>query len=154
TPSRCSRASATTPATTSARGTSGRGPSSPSRREASLARGAEEREADLAAELLPRGELGVELVRQDRQRPGERAAVRPPCDDLLLARLRVELDAPRALADAERLLLVGRGGEARRLLGRLELVRVREQRLEPLGQHAEDCVLAPFLSQRDLVKAG
>src|SRR3954452_18138320 len=65
----------------------------------------------------------------------------------------MELHAPRARADAEGLLLVHRRGEAYRVRGRLELVRVREQRVEALGQHAEHGIVPALVAELDLVEA-
>src|SRR5581483_7539382 len=65
----------------------------------------------------------------------------------------MELHAPRARADAKRLLLrVGRREPFRRRRG-IELERVREQRLEARRQDADDRILAARVGERELVEA-
>src|SRR6185437_10068738 len=73
---------------------------------------------------------------------------------LLLARLRMELNAPRARADPEALRLTGKLGETRGMGRRLELVGVCEKRVEPLGEDAEHRVGLPRVGECDLVEAG
>jgi hypothetical protein len=66
----------------------------------------------------------------------------------------VELHAPGALADPERLLLVGRRREADGGRRRLEGVGVREQGLEAVGEDAEHRVAPALVGERDLVEPG
>src|SRR5581483_351207 len=99
-------------------------------------------------------QLRVELGGELRERARQLAAVRPPGEHLLLARLGVELHAPGALADPERLLLVGRRREADGGRRRLEGVGVREQGLEAVGEDAEHRVAPALVGARDLVEPG
>lgn len=66
----------------------------------------------------------------------------------------MELHAPGALADPERLLLVGRRREADGGRRRLEGVGVREQGLEAVGEDAEHRVAPALVGERDLVEPG
>src|ERR1019366_3899650 len=92
-PSCCVR-SATTPATTSARGTNGRAATACQSKSESGSGNGEERAAEPAAVLLPGAELLVELRRELLERPRQCRFLAEPLEQLVAARLRMELHAP------------------------------------------------------------
>ena len=63
----------------------------------------QERPRESTPELLPRGQLLVELVLQLDERSREDRLLPKPTEHLVPSHLRVELDRPRAASDAERL---------------------------------------------------
>jgi len=114
----------------------------------------EEGRAQVAAELVPVRDALPRLLQQlvAAHRQLGLVLVRPALD-LLFGHLGVELDSPGAIAEAERLRadrapcqLDGAGRDPMRVVVPLE-------RLEPLGQAAEQLVVACLLRQLDRVPA-
>ncbi len=115
-------------------------------------RGVEERGAERPPLLVPRPEVPVGLLLDDRERLAELvAALREPVVEHLPLDLRVELHAPRPVTEPVRLARRRARRELDRAVGDVEAVVVPLERGDARREDAEDGILRGGVRQLDLV---